>query len=199
MFAMTWHPKMLWEERTRRIRSRSDQSGAVNTSSLDLPPCPSSSVTLPTSSSLTHRRLIRFANLITTRSHRNSLAHVVERTFPRPDERCRHATFRPGNRNPTTTGDFTTRTSLRTRVFIPETWIHFCGIPGARDSRPELRPLLDIKEIRAASLSSALQRYQLFNPQAPTAPEHGEPVPTAAGHHHTRPLYDLLSLDRTRF
>ena len=176
----------------------------MNTSSLDLPPCPSSSVTLPTSSSLTHRQLIRFANLITTRSHRNSLAHVVERTFPRPDERCQHATFRPGNRNPTTTGDFTTRTSLRTRVFIPETWIHFCGIPGARDSRPEALSCGHFWTSRKFVPHPCHQRSSgtnssILRPQAPIAPEHGEPVPTAAGHHHTHPLYDLLSLDRTRF
>jgi hypothetical protein len=123
----------------------------------------------------------------------NSLAHVVGRTFPGPDECCRYATFRPGNWNPTTTRDFTTRTSLRTRGFISETWLRFCGSPGVRGSRP-----CGLFWTSRKFVPSVLRRYRLFNPQVPTAPEHIEPVPTAIGHHHTPPSYDLLSLDRTR-
>ena len=76
----------------------------------------------------------RFANLLMARSHRNTLAHAVKRT----SQRTNAVGMRPcpGNWNPTTTRNLTTPTSLRTRKFIPETWLRFCGSPGLRDSRP---------------------------------------------------------------
>ena len=128
-----------WPGVRRRCRSGgqrgSDQPEAVNTSFLtDLPPWPSSCVTLPTSPSMTRRRLIRFANLIMAHSHRNS-PHAVERTSPGPDGCRRHTTFHPRNWNATTTRDFTTRTSPRTRGFTPEVWLRFCGSPGVQDLR----------------------------------------------------------------
>jgi hypothetical protein len=70
------------------------------------------------------------------RSHRNSLAHAAKRTSPRPDECRRRTTLHPRNWNATAARDFTTRTSLRIRGFIPEVWLRFCGSPGVQDLRP---------------------------------------------------------------
>jgi hypothetical protein len=129
IFAMAWHSETLEaEDREYRINLKR-RTRLLSTHGHSHFSC----VTLPTPR---RRQLRRFANLITARPHRNSLAHVVYRTSQGLDERRRHAALCTGSWNPATTRNFTTRSSPCPRGFIPEARFRFCGSPGVPDTRP---------------------------------------------------------------